>query len=71
VAREGDVEDRADGDRLHDRTESLIKINLGLLGEAAKDPTSFVAIKSTIRMELVAENPLPSDDVGIRRARDE
>jgi hypothetical protein len=38
------------GGRLHDRTESLIKINTKLLGETVKDLTSFVAIKSTIKL---------------------
>jgi hypothetical protein len=55
---------RADGDRFHNRAESLIVVHLGALSEASKNPASLVAVESPIREELVCEDPLAGDDVG-------
>jgi hypothetical protein len=40
------------------------------LGEDAKNPTSLVPLQCTIGVELVLEDPLAGDDVGVNRTRD-
>jgi hypothetical protein len=40
------------------------------LGEAVKDPTSFIPFQRAVRVELVLEDPFASDDVGANGVRD-
>jgi hypothetical protein len=54
---------RVDGGRLHNRAESLIVVNPGVLRETLEDLASLVAIKHPIGEELVLEDPLDDDDV--------
>ena len=51
---------------LDDRTESLGEVNAGALCEAAQHPARLVALKRSIRLELVLENPFASHNVGPR-----
>jgi hypothetical protein len=44
--------------QLDHRTEGLIVVDAGLLGEHVKDPTSLVPLQRVIGVELVLENPL-------------
>jgi hypothetical protein len=60
-----------DGGRLDDGAEGLIVVHPGALSEALEDPTSFISIKRAIRLELVLENPLTGDDIGLRRSRNQ
>jgi hypothetical protein len=43
--------------QLDHRAEGLIVVDTGSLGEAVKDPTSFVPLQRVIGVELVLENP--------------
>jgi hypothetical protein len=67
---DGQGEHRADGGWLDHRTEGLIVVDAGLMGEAVKNPTSLVPFQSAIGVELVLENPFADDDVGANRTRD-
>jgi hypothetical protein len=58
-SRDGDTEDDADHGRLDDGTEGLIKVYPRLLREAADHPSSLVAGKAAVRVELVLEDPFP------------
>jgi hypothetical protein len=60
-----------DGGRLDNRAEGLGKVDARTLGEAAKNPTCLVTLQGTVGMELVLEDPLARDDVGMSRARDQ
>lgn len=50
--------------RLDHWAEGLIVVGAGSLGETAKNPASLVPVQGAIRIELVLENSLASDDVG-------
>ena len=63
------AEDGANGGRLHIRTESFVEVDARSLSEPAKDPTRFVALEGSVGVELVFENPLAGDDVGVGRTR--
>jgi hypothetical protein len=69
AARHGELEHGVNGPGLDNRGEGLSKINVGSLTKAANDPSRLMPIKSSVRMELVLEDPLPSDDVGMARSR--
>lgn len=71
LTRKTQTEHDIDGGRLHDRAESLIKVNPRALSESLEDPTSLIAIKGAIRIEFVLENPFIGDDIGTRVTRDE
>jgi hypothetical protein len=60
-------ENCSDSGRFDDRAESLTIINPMLLSKTAKDPTSLVAIKSTIRKKLVPKYPFSSDHISTCR----
>jgi hypothetical protein len=59
-----------DGGRLDNRVESLIVVDDGPLGEAAKDPACLVLFQGAVRVELALEDPFAGDDVGANRTRD-
>jgi hypothetical protein len=65
--RDSNSEDNPYSGGLDDWTERLIIINTWTLRVATDNPTSLVTSKTTIRVELMTVNPLPSDDVGMRR----
>jgi hypothetical protein len=68
VPGEGKGEDGADGGELDDRTEGLIVVHAGSLGEALKNPAGLVAVKGAIRSQLVAKEPLASDHISVGQA---
>jgi hypothetical protein len=57
------------GGWLDNWAESLIVVDTGTLGEAAKNPTSLVPFKGVVRVEHVLEDPFASDEVGANRMR--
>ena len=59
------VENRAYRAGLDDRSEGVGGVDASTLSEATNDPSRFVAIKGTIRTELVFKDPLPSNHVGV------
>lgn len=61
----------ADGRGLDDRTERLVKVHAGTLGEATEDPAGLVLLEGAIGLVLVLENPLPGDDVGSGRTKNQ
>jgi hypothetical protein len=67
VTGDSSGEHRVNGDRFHNRAESLIVVDSEALSEIPKDPASLVAIKATVSAELVREDPLAGDDVGALR----
>jgi hypothetical protein len=60
----------ADRGQLDHRTECLIVVNVGSLGEAVKDAASLIPFQRAIRVELVLENAFVGDDIGANGARD-
>jgi hypothetical protein len=54
---ERDGEDDADRSRFYNRTEGLVEVDAGSLGEATKNPTCLVPIKGDVGVELVAKKP--------------
>jgi hypothetical protein len=69
-AEVGQGEHSVDRGQLDHRAEGLIVVDIGSLGEAAKDPTSIVSLQRTVRVELVPENPSIGEDVGANGVRD-
>jgi hypothetical protein len=65
VAGERDGEDDPDDGRFNNRAEGLVEVDAVFLRETAQDPTGFIAVKRTIRLELVPKNPFAGDDVGV------
>jgi hypothetical protein len=65
VAGERDREDDPDGGGFNNRAKGLIEVDAMFLRETAQDPTGFIAVKRTIRLELLLKNPFADDDVGI------
>jgi hypothetical protein len=63
VTGDSSGEHNTNGDRFHNRAESLIVLDSGVLSEIPKDPMSLVAIKDTVSAKLVREDPLTDDDV--------
>jgi hypothetical protein len=59
-----------DHGRLDHQAEGLIVVDAVSLGDAMKNSVSIVPFQRAIGIELVLENPLVGDDVGINGARD-
>jgi hypothetical protein len=68
--REGKRENDANGSGFNYRAEGFIKVDAGLLREAAYHPTGFVTGKRTIGVIFVAKNPFSAHNVGTRWGRD-
>jgi hypothetical protein len=62
-AGDGQGEHGAEHGWLDHRAEGLIVVDVGSLGEAAKDPMSLVPFQRAVGDELVLENLFASDDV--------
>jgi hypothetical protein len=69
--RDSQSQHSPDGGRLDDEAEGLIVVHPRTLSEAVEDPTSLVPIKRAIRLELVLEDTLASDDISPRRPRNQ
>jgi hypothetical protein len=57
ATRCGDAEDDADGHRLGDGAEGLIKINTLLLGKTPNNPADLIPREITSGVKLVLEDP--------------
>jgi hypothetical protein len=68
VMRDSSGEHRANSGRFYNRVESLVVVDSGALSETRKDPTGLAAIKGPVSMELVHEDPLAGDNVGVLRS---
>jgi hypothetical protein len=53
VTGERDGEDDLDGGQFNNRAEGLVEVDSVFLREIAQDPTGFITVKRTIRLELV------------------
>lgn len=71
VARRGKVKDGADRRRLDDRGEHLMEVHPRSLREAAYDPPCFAPFERSVGVQLVLEQPLAGDDVGMLWSRNE
>jgi hypothetical protein len=69
-ARDGLGEHCADGGRLNHQAEGLIVVDIGLLGEAAKNPASLVPFQDAIGVKLVLEDPFVGDNIGVNMTRE-
>src|SRR5581483_3849204 len=69
VSGDGDAKNRANSGRFDNRTESVIKVQSGLLGETLSNKTSFVTLKPSIAVKLVAKQPSIANYVSIRGFR--
>jgi hypothetical protein len=66
-SRESSGELCANNGRFYNPAEGLVVVDFGVLSETPKDPTSLVAIKGPVSTELVREDPLAGDNVGVLR----
>ena len=66
MARESQGEHRANSSKLHHGTKYLIKVHTRPLGKATENPARLVPLEGAIRLKLMLEDPLASDDVGPR-----
>jgi hypothetical protein len=55
VTGECDGEDDLDGGQFNNRAEGLVEVDAVFLRKIAQDPTGFIAVKRTIRLELVSK----------------
>jgi hypothetical protein len=69
--RDSQSQHSTDSGRLDDGAESLVVVHPRALSQAPKDPTSLVSIKRVIRLELVLEDSLAGDDIGLRKLRNQ
>ena len=69
AARHSELEHGANRPGLDNRGECVGEVDAGTLAKATYDPTRLVALESAVRMELVLEDPLPGDDVGVTGSR--
>ena len=53
----------------HHWGERLMEVNVGALGEASNNPSCLAAFQCTVRIQLVLEEPLPGDHIGLSGAR--
>jgi hypothetical protein len=65
VPREGEGEDDPNGGELEDGVEGPFVVHSGALGETSKNPTCLVAMEQAIRGQLVAEDPLIVNHIGV------
>jgi hypothetical protein len=54
--------------QFYNRAEGLVIVDSGALSETLKDPTGLLAIKGPVSTELVCEDPLAGDNVGVLRS---
>jgi hypothetical protein len=64
VAGDSNSEHRVNSGWFYNRVESLIVVDPEALTETPKDLANLIAIKGSISMKLVCEDPLAIDDVG-------
>jgi hypothetical protein len=57
-AGDGNVKNKTDRSRLDNRAERLLVVDAGALGVPTNDPSSLVARKGAIRVELLTKDPL-------------
>ena len=69
VAGERQREHGTYGGWLDDGTKSLREVNARTLCEAAQHPARLVALKRSIRLEFVLENPFTGHNIGPRWSR--
>jgi hypothetical protein len=65
VPGEGERVDGLNVGELDDGAEGLNVVHSGTPSEALKDPTGLVALERAIRCQLVPEDPLADNDVGV------
>jgi hypothetical protein len=61
-------EHHVNSDQFYNRAEGLVIVDSGALSETLKDPTGLLAIKGPVSTELVCEDPLAGDNVGVLRS---
>jgi len=71
LSRGRDAEDDLNGSRLEDGAEGLVVVDAMALGEAVDDSASLVASQGAIGVELMPEDPLAGDHVGVGRMGNE
>jgi hypothetical protein len=64
--RERQGEHGVNSSRLHHRTEGLIKVHTRPLRKTAKNLARLIPLEGAIRLKLMLEDPLASDDIGPR-----
>jgi hypothetical protein len=65
--RDSQSQHSLDSGWLDDEVEGLIIVHSEAMSEPPEDPTDLVLVKGAIRLELVLEDPLVSDDIGLKR----
>jgi hypothetical protein len=67
VTGDNSGEHRVNSSRFYNRAESFVIVDSEALSETPNDPTGLVAIKGPVSTELVREDPLTGDNVGVLR----
>jgi hypothetical protein len=65
ISRESKRQDGENSHMLHNGVESLIIIDAGTLHEPVKNSTGLVPLECPVGLELVFEDPLASDNIGV------
>jgi hypothetical protein len=60
----GEGKDDTNGGELDNRTEGLVVVHYGAMGEAVKEPTGLLAVEGVVQGRLVAKEPLDGDHAG-------
>ena len=66
-ARNSKLENSANHARFDNRGKGVGEVHAGALAKTAHHPTRLVALERTVRVSLVAEDPLASDGIGTGR----
>jgi hypothetical protein len=71
AARNRKLENGKNGAGFDNRSKCVMEVDTFTLSETANYPSRLVMIKSAIRMKLMLEDPLPGNDIGMSRTRNE
>jgi hypothetical protein len=71
AARNRKLENSKNGAGFDNRSKGVMEVDTFTLSETANHPACLVTIKSAIWMKLMLEDPLPSNDIGMSRTRNE
>jgi hypothetical protein len=64
VPRQSQSQNSLDGGRLDHRTEGIVVVDPGALGEAPEHRVGLVPLQGPVAIQLQLEDPLPGDHVG-------
>ena len=69
--RDRELEGSADRASFDNRREGVGEVDAGTLPKAMNHPPCFVPLKSAVETQLMLEDPLPTDHIGVPWSWDE